>query len=107
MAQFDVHQNIARNRRTVPYLVVVQSQRWSGYPTRLVIPLMRDEIAASRGSDLAPVFAVDGHDCVANPLQMFYIPVQALGPVVASLADDANAARIIAALDEAIARGYR
>jgi toxin CcdB len=107
MAQFDVHRNIARNRSLIPYLLVVQSQRWSRAPTRLVMPLNPLVPGSSRDSDLTPIMTVAGDMVVLNPLMMFAIELARLGPVVASLADDTSAARIIASLDEAIARGYR
>ena len=106
MAQFDVHRNAGRNARAVPFLIVVQSQRWYAYPTRLVLPLLQvgDQ---PNDSDLTPLFRIEGIDVVPNPLQMFYVPAKLLGPVVASLADDREATRIIGAIDEAISRGYR
>jgi toxin CcdB len=107
MPQFDVHQNIAHNRRVVPYLLVVQSQRWSSYPTRLVVPMVPMTSGHLQDSALTPAFAIDGTELAVNPLQIFYIPLKSLGPVVGNLAEDTNAARIISALDEAIARGYR
>jgi hypothetical protein len=75
--------------------------------TRLVIPLNAPGDASVVDSDLTPVMEVGGETVVLNPLMMFAIELARLGPVVANLADDASAARIIASLDEAIARGYR
>lgn len=105
MAQFDVHRNVARNRSTIPYLVVVQSQRWRAYTTRLVVPLIAPQRIVA--SELTPLIAVEGGEWMLDPLHMFAIPVEMLGPVVATCADDVTAFAIVSAIDEAISRGYR
>ena len=105
MAQFDVHVNRGRLQKEAPFLVVVQSQRFDGAPTRLVIPLIVRP--AGSASELSPELRVSGQDLHLNVLQMFAMPTRLLGPVVASLADDASAARIIAAIDEVITTAHR
>jgi toxin CcdB len=105
MAQFDVHANPGRLRVEAPFLVVVQSSRFDASETRLVVPLLSRSGAGP--NEIAPRFRVAGADVVLSPLQMFSIVASRLGPVVASLADDASAGRIIAAIDEVITTAWR
>jgi toxin CcdB len=111
MAQFDVHANPGRLRSEAPFLVVVQSSRFDASPARLVIPLVSRSGFLARPdtvhNEIAPRFRVEGRDVVLSPLQTFSIAVSRLGPPIASLADDASAARIIAAIDEVIATAFR
>lgn len=105
MPQFDVHANPGRLRAEAPFLVVVQSSRFDASQTRLVVPLLSRSGAGL--NEIAPRFHVAGRDVVLAPLQMFSILASRLGPPVASLADDASAARIIAAIDEVITIAWR
>jgi toxin CcdB len=100
MAQFDIHANRGRLQSEAPFLVVVQSSRFDNTSTRLVIPLIVRRTGSA--SELTPALRIGGQTLYLNALQMFAMPVRLLGPVVASLADDASAARIIAAIDEVI-----
>jgi len=43
---------------------------------------------------------------VFNPLLLFTIPATALGPVIASLAADEHAARMIGAIDAVITQAF-
>ena len=106
MAQFDVHANPGARRAGYPYLVVVQSAYFESRPTRVVIPLIAPSVAP-RPSEVAPEFIIEGRAVYLDPFQIFAIPVSALGLLVASLADDASAARIIAAIDEVITTAFR
>jgi len=71
-----------------------------------VIPLIAPSVPP-RPSEVAPEFIIEGRTVYLDAFQTFAIPVAALGPLVASLADDASAARIIAAIDEVIATAFR
>jgi toxin CcdB len=104
MAQFDVHRNGGRNRAAIPYMVVVQTSRLDALPTRLVIPLVLPNPSYRREPRLAPSLMVGGRELVLHAWEMQAVPVSALGPVVASLADDHSAAQIIGAIDEVISR---
>lgn len=104
MAQFDVHHSPGR-RQDYPYVVVVQSSQFDGYPRRLVIPLARfGEAAARRHPDLTPRIAIAGDVLYLDPLQLQTVPVSALGPAIASLAEDSD--RIIKAIDAVITRAW-
>jgi toxin CcdB len=98
MAQFDVHRNPGRHRAAIPFVVVVQSRRFDGHLRRLVAPLLAAEPGAV-WPELAPRFTIEGQAVVLDPLQLQTVPRDALGPAVASLAGDADASRIIAAID--------
>ena len=107
MAQFDIHRNPgARTGRTHPFLVVIQSDRWSALDTRLVAPLVLrsvlplDDITVSV---LTPVFTVAGRAVFLNPFDVTPVPLDRLGDSLASLAGDEDAKRRIQkALDEAL-----
>ena len=106
MRQFDVHRTSGRMRLAAPYLVVVQSQRLARLPTRVVIPLIPTRDPSDIDRDLSPTFTVDGTQVVLAPWQVFTIPVSALGPVVASLADDDASTVVVRAIDELISRAF-
>lgn len=107
MAQSDVYRIIGGNRRAAPYVVAVQSARFDRLPTRVVIPFVPSRQDGGMADDnLAPSFRIDGIDVTLAPWQIFTIPVTALGPVVASLAEDNASARIIRGLDELISQAY-
>ena len=106
MAQFDVHRNPGRNRATIPYIVVVQTSRLDALPTRVVIPLVVPRQPHEREPRLAPKLTVEARDVVLHTWEMQTVPRAVLGPVVASLADDASAGQIIGAIHEVISRAY-
>lgn len=107
MAQFDVHRNPGRGGDDIPFVVVVQSARYDQARTRLVAPLV-----AADGDDLrryprsVPRFEIEGRRVVIDALLMQPVPRSALGPAIASLADDNSAVAIIGAIDDVISRGY-
>ena len=104
MAQFDVYKI---NRRSAPYVVAVQSARFDRLPTRVVIPFVALRQDRDMFDDnLAPSIRIENIDVMLAPWQIFTIPVAALGPVVASLADDSVSSRIIRGLDELISQAY-
>ena len=102
MAQYDVHANPGRNRQSYPYFVIVQSARFDAARSRLVVPL-----SPVRGAvELSPVFRIEGREVALVPLQMFAIPREALGALVASLADDQSRIQISNALDEVLTTAF-
>ncbi|NYZ17373.1 CcdB family protein [Azospirillum sp. RWY-5-1] len=103
MAQFDVHRNPGRNRTAIPYLVVVQGNRWENRPDRVVVPLVAAHEVDYRDRTLNPEFLIEGTPVILNPLQIVAIPARFLGPVVASF--DHEHTRIIAAIDLLIQQG--
>lgn len=106
MAQFDVHATAGRNVAGTPYVVVVQSARYDRRPGRVVIPLVTLPADNTGDPDLIPRFEIEGRTVFLNPLRMLTVPTRALGPRVASLADDSAGTAIIKAIDAVITRAY-
>jgi toxin CcdB len=103
MAQFDVHRNPGRTKAAIPYVLVVQSDRWEDRPDRVVVPLVLASEVRYRDLALNPEFVIDGTPVLMNPLQTATIPTRVLGPAVGTL-DDKHG-QVIAALDALIAQG--
>ena len=102
--QFSVHRNPGRNRRVIPFVVVVQSNRFRGSTRRVVVPLIAVEEFGKIDSDVGPRFVIDGEAVVLDPLQITNVPRDVLGPPVTSLAEED--ARIINALDALLSRAW-
>lgn len=99
MAQFTVYRN--RNPGTkgeYPLLLDVQTDLLDELATRVVIPLTRAAGLVRRPiRNLMPIVVVDGEEYVAVAQDMAGTHKSALGPRVASVAEQRDA--IIAALD--------
>ncbi|MBY6263258.1 plasmid maintenance protein CcdB [Azospirillum sp. 412522] len=104
MAQFDVHRNRTAARSGIPYLVSVQSRRFDASARRVIVPLLLADKVQSTEPSLTPLFVIEGHDVILNPLQLASVPADQLGEKVCSLADDSD--RIIAAIDLLISRAW-
>jgi len=100
MSQFDVHRNIGRQAALVPYVVVDARRR------RVVVPLVAGDLLSSEvnlpTSPVNPSFTVEGRRVVLNPLDIVSVSLEALGPKVASLAEEGDS--VVAALDEVFSR---
>ena len=103
--QLDVHRNPGRNRRTVPFVVVVQSNRFRLSVRRVVVPLLAAEAFGPADSDFGPHFEIEDQRVVLDPLQITNVPCDLLGPPVMSLAGEAI--RIINAIDAMLSRAWR
>lgn len=106
MPQFDVHRNTGQNRASIPYVVVLQSQRFDASRTRLVAALRLAPAQSIADPDLTPKFRIEGREVLLDPLQIVAIQRRSLGRAVGSLADDASSSAIIAAIDAVITRAY-
>jgi toxin CcdB len=106
MSQFDVHRNIGRQAALVPYVVVVQSAAFDARRRRVVVPLVAGDLLSSEvnlpTSPVNPSFTVEGRRVVLNPLDIVSVSLEALGPKVASLAEEGDS--VVAALDEVFSR---
>jgi toxin CcdB len=60
MAQFDVHANTGRSRADIPYVVVIQSRRFDGARTRLVVALRVVPRSGVADPSLTPRFRIGG-----------------------------------------------
>ena len=103
--QLSVHDNPGRNRRAIPFVVVVQSNRFGASRRRVVVPLLDADEFGVPDSDVGPHFVVDGRKVVLDPRQITNVPLDVLGPQVASLA--AQDVRVINALDALFSRAWR
>ncbi len=103
--QLDVHRNPGRNRRAVPFVVVVQSDRFRMSVRRVVVPLVAAEAFGQADSDFGPHFVIENQRVVLDPLQITNLPWDILGPAVTSLASEDT--RIINAMDALLSRAWR
>ncbi len=103
MAQFDVHRNPGRSRTVIPYLLVVQSDRWEDRTDPVMVPLVLASEISYHDRTLNPAFAVENITVLMNPLQMATIPAKLLGPSITNR--DGEHIRVIAALDALVAQG--
>jgi len=104
MAQFDVHRNVGIHRVEIPQIVIIQSHRFDASKRRIVVPLVLRTRVIVAEQRLNPAFAVNGVETMLNPLEIFSIALDQLGPKVGSLAAEGD--RIIAALDLVISRAW-
>ena len=98
MPQFAVYRNPhSRTRKTVPYLLDVQSDLLEPLATRVVAPLIVAEEFGSPIQRLNPEFEIEGTRVVMSTAEMAGIPKRLLGEEVCSLRE--RRPDIIAALD--------
>jgi len=89
----------------MPFLVVVQSNRFSTSGRRVVVPLLAAEDFGQADSNFGPHFLIENQRVVLDPLQIANLPRDQLGPPVMSLASEH--ARIINAIDAMLSRAWR
>lgn len=102
--QPSVQGNPGKNRRAIPFVVVVQSNRSRASTRRVVVPLLDAEAFGVPDSDIGPHFVVDGRKVVLDPRQITNVPLDLRGPSVASLA--AEDTRVTNALDALFSRAW-
>jgi toxin CcdB len=103
--QLSVHRNPGRNKGVVPFVVVVQSNRFRNSVRRVVVPLVAAEAFALADSDVGPHFMIGDREVVLDPLQITNVPRDLLGPAVGSLTSEES--RVINALDALLSRAWR
>jgi toxin CcdB len=103
--QPSVHRNPGRNNRVIPFVVVVQSNRFRTAARWVVVPLVTAEAFGQADSDFGPHFIIDTQQVVLGPLQITNLPRDVRGPPVLSLANED--ARIINAMDALLSRAWR
>ncbi len=74
--------------------------------TRLVVPLANTVEFRRITAQSPPVFTIEGRDVPLLAWEIQTVRATALGPVVASLADDASSNAIINAIDSVTTRAY-
>jgi toxin CcdB len=103
--QLSVHRNPGRNRTVIPFVVVVQSNRFRTAARRVVVPLVAAGAFGVPDSDVGPHFIVEGRDVVLDPLQITNVRCDALGASVGSLIKEDD--RVVRALDILLSRAWR
>jgi toxin CcdB len=103
MGQFDVHLNLGCTWTFVPFVPVIQSDRYDATTHRVAAPLVLHSELRTPDRDLNPSFTIDGQIVVMDTLQLATLPVKALGPKVDTL--DREHLSIIRAMDAMIAQG--
>ena len=105
MAQFDIHENSGPNRDTIPFVVVVQSTLFDDFRRRVVVPLVKKSaVGKVDRTRFNPEFRIRGTTVLLHPLEISSVPVDRLGKVAGTLADEGQ--RIIDALDELLTRSW-
>ncbi|MGF1642538.1 MAG: CcdB family protein [Thiotrichales bacterium] len=109
MARFDIHRNTGKQRKVIPFVVVVQSSAYETSRRRVVVSLVnRDAITQFTPlppSPLNPCFTIAEVEVVLNPLEIVSIPVESLGERIGSLVERSD--QVIAVLDKLFARARR
>ncbi len=97
--RFDVFRNLnPRSNRTVPYVVLLQSELLDELPTQVVAPLVRSSaLGGKAAARLNPQFEVDGEIVFMLTQQVGAVPTSSLSSPVSSLSQ--NRDLIVAALD--------
>ena len=86
MAQFDVYKNTnSKTRRSVPYLLDVQSDLLNPIATRVVIPLIRISKVNQPITRLNPEFEIEGTRVMLSTAELAGVPISAVGKQVTSL----------------------
>lgn len=83
MARFDVH--CLAGRDEVRFVLDVQADLLDELGTRMVVPLLSQEVAPKPAKRLNPVFVVDDHSFVMMTQFMAAVPVRNLKKIVTSL----------------------
>lgn len=99
MNRFDVVRNSdTASQRQMPYLLIVQSDLLADFPTRVVVPLIRQKGAGSAPASLLnPRFDIENETLVMFTQQIAGLPKRYLGKLVCNLEAQRNT--IVRALD--------
>lgn len=104
MGQFDILRNPGRQRDTIPYVIVLQNDRFDQAATRFVAPLVLASRIGVREHWLAPRFIVDGVEVVMDVFNLATLPVERLGRPVGTLAGEDTRTRLMRAIDELVSQ---
>lgn len=98
MAQFDVYENPnPASRKSIPYLVDVQSDLLDNLATRVVVPLVVKSAVKKPADRLNPAFSIGATGVIMSTAEIAGVPLKSLGKNVCSLKQHRN--EIVAALD--------
>jgi toxin CcdB len=98
MAQFDVYMNPNPDtKRTIPYLLDVQTDLLNDLSTRVVVPLISVSTMGKAAKHLNPQFSIQRTTVIMSTAELAGVTLKSLGNKVCSLKEHRN--EIIAALD--------
>lgn len=98
MAQFDVYTNPnPETKRSIPYLLDVQTDLLNDLTTRIVVPLYSASSMGKPAKHLNPQFSIKRSTVIMSTAELAGVAVKNLGDKVCSLKEQRN--EIIAALD--------
>lgn len=98
MAQFDVYENTnPETRKTIPYLLDVQTELLDNLATRVVVPLIAASAMGKAAKHLNPQFKIKRTAVIMSAAELAGVPVHILGDKICSIKEQRN--EIIAALD--------
>lgn len=98
MAQFDVHSNPnPETKRSIPYLLDVQTDLLNDLATRVVVPLYSESSMSKTAKHLNPQFSIKRTTVMMSTAELAGVTVNSLGEKICSLKEHRN--EIIAALD--------
>jgi toxin CcdB len=98
MAQFDVYENPnPSSRKSIPYLLDVQTDLLDTLATRVVVPLVASAAMPTPGRHLNPAFNIGKSVCLMSTAEIAGVSTKVLGKKVCSIKESRN--EIVAALD--------
>lgn len=98
MAQFDVYENPnPASRKSIPYLLDVQTDLLDNLATRVVVPLVTTSAMPNPGRHLNPAFSIGKTVVIMSTAEIAGVSVKSLGKKVCSIKEYRN--EIVAALD--------
>lgn len=104
MARFDVYRHpLARSRRSIPFLLSIQTDALDYLDSRIVVPLVKEKSFGPRVPFLHPTIDIEEDKVVVAMNELVAIERGLLGNPVANLR--AHSATIISALDYLVS-GY-
>ena len=88
MAQFDIYQNLDPvSSEIIPYLLDIQHQLHQSLATRMVVPLLKQQVPGHGIQKLCPQVSFGGEMFTVSVPEMAGYPVHDLGPKAGSLSE--------------------
>ena len=98
MAQFDVYENPnPASRKTIPFLLDVQTDLLDTLTTRVVVPLVASAAIPKPGRHLNPAFSIGETGVIMSTSEIAGVSIKSLGKKICSIKEYRN--EIVAALD--------
>ena len=98
MPQYDVYENPnPASRKSIPYLLDVQTDLLDSLTTRVVVPLVASADMPTPGRNLNPAFSIGKTMFLMSTAEIAGVSIKSLGKKVCSIKECRN--EIVAALD--------